>query len=184
MTANPWAIHGPAIEARLRELHAQETPTLSFAVIANMLTKEFGTFVARNGAIGKAKRLGLTARGQTKSEKSTLAARASQTIRRLRKLNDGQPKAPDVRPMREADVVPLLVSFADLKHDQCRYPFGDSPPYQFCGCEKVPGLSYCEPHHRLTHSAHVVNLDLNALRRQQHREKMREAVTIRATGVA
>lgn len=36
---------------------------------------------------------------------------------------------------------------AELEPNDCRYPFGDSPPYTFCGDTTIVGSSYCELHH-------------------------------------
>lgn len=42
------------------------------------------------------------------------------------------------------------VTLADLENHHCRWPIGDprQTSFKFCGCNKVPGLSYCEPHAR------------------------------------
>lgn len=127
--ANPWQIGGEPLVNRLRELHAAR-PQFSFELIARKLTSEFGIRISRNAAIGKATRIGLPDR--------------------LPQVGFGsRPKGP--RP-RLADVVPLHASLVDLTYDQCRYPYGDGP-FTFCGCPTINGLSYCEPHHRLTHLA-------------------------------
>lgn len=42
------------------------------------------------------------------------------------------------------------VTLADLENHHCRWPIGDprQTSFKFCGCNKVPGLSYCEVHAR------------------------------------
>jgi hypothetical protein len=35
----------------------------------------------------------------------------------------------------------------ELGPDDCRYPFGDSAPFTFCGDAAIVGSSYCELHH-------------------------------------
>lgn len=37
----------------------------------------------------------------------------------------------------------------ELGPDDCRYPFGDSTPYTFCGDTAIVGSSYCELHHMI-----------------------------------
>ena len=37
------------------------------------------------------------------------------------------------------------VAFMDLEPHHCRWPIGE-PVAGFCGCDKVPGLSYCATH--------------------------------------
>lgn len=38
------------------------------------------------------------------------------------------------------------VSLLDLEEHHCRWPIGQQHVVGFCGCRKVPGLSYCDKH--------------------------------------
>lgn len=42
------------------------------------------------------------------------------------------------------------VTLSDLENHHCRWPIGDprQTSFKFCGCNRVPGLSYCESHAR------------------------------------
>ena len=88
------------------------------------IAKVFG--ITGNAAMGKARRLGLRRPRQ----------RMPRTTR--------QPSAP--RPEK-------LTPFADLRPDQCKFPFGDPKETGFgaCGMPREPGKPYCAPHHALTH---------------------------------
>jgi GcrA cell cycle regulator len=105
--------------------------------------------MSRNAVIGKLTRLGLTNANGFKRKKG---GDRSQKVQEFLGQKQHQRQAPvSVLPtLKVADVVPLHLSLLDLGPDQCRYPFGDGP-FTFCGCEKIEGSSYCEPHHRLTH---------------------------------
>ena len=55
-----------------------------------------------------------------------------------------------LKPVREADVVPLMVPLIDLRLDQCRYVYGDSGGYLFCGLTTLASsISYCPEHYDL-----------------------------------
>lgn len=54
--------------------------------------------------------------------------------------------------LREAPgVVPLLLPLDELPYDGCRYPYGDSGNYIFCGNPKAPTGPYCQPHAALAY---------------------------------
>lgn len=50
----------------------------------------------------------------------------------------------------------------ELEPDDCRYPFGDSAPFTFCGDAALVGSSYCEVHHLL------------CTKPQEHRRSLKE----------
>jgi hypothetical protein len=51
-----------------------------------------------------------------------------------------------------ADVPPLLVEFLELEPCHCRWPFGDEPPFRFCGRERLRDGPYCAAHHQEAHA--------------------------------
>lgn len=170
-----WEVGGQPLVDRLRELHGKD---MSFARIANQLSAEFNIRVSRNACIGKATRMGFPIRARTYAERG---ARGHVTTPRKRVSRIQSAGVGIVRRVRVsieeirlqlADVVPLHVSFDDLRHDQCRYPYGDALPFTFCGCEKLPGASYCEPHQRLTRSGSMMTAEEYALHKRAYREKM------------
>lgn len=84
--------------------------------------------------------------------------------------NDGpvRGKAAHARVVAPAPIAALVVevapedavSFDDLGPDQCRYPFGNRPPYLFCGHDTL-GV-YCKHHHARSwvkpkHPVHVTD---------------------------
>jgi GcrA cell cycle regulator len=136
--------------------------------------------VTRNGVIGKVHRLGLSGRATT-SRKQTI---------RLRRTNRATAKAPQIAatrptvqrkakggpryviepPLPELPPPAKVVALLDLEPSQCRWPYGDpkQPGFGFCGCETVPGLSYCEGHAQRAFQPRQV-------RRVRQDEKQREA---------
>ncbi|WP_296203613.1 GcrA family cell cycle regulator [uncultured Hyphomicrobium sp.] len=115
---------------------------LSCSVMANRLGG-----VTRNAVIGKVHRLGLSGRVTTQRMKYRKRARA----KKIR--TDGRVFAPTFareplppEPSRPAK----LFKLADMEDHQCRYVFGDprgSHEWGYCGCEKMPGSSFCPGHH-------------------------------------
>jgi GcrA cell cycle regulator len=132
----------------LRQLWATEA---NAAVIARQLGA-----ASKNAVIGKAHRLLLSAR------QSSTRGRPVRTVERRQPKPAGltqfnrymASKGPDDRPMGGPRVQVFQTPaadrklLADLEPHHCRFPFGDSAPYTFCGHGTVPGLSYCEAHAR------------------------------------
>lgn len=46
-------------------------------------------------------------------------------------------------------IEPRHVTLADLEKNDCRFPFGDSRTFTFCGHPQVDGSSYCAEHTKL-----------------------------------
>ena len=140
-----------AQEGRVEQLKALNAQGLS----ASQIARRMGD-VTRNAVIGKLHRLGISngARAMRTYAKSPKRPRAKHKggagnfnteLRQLRapKLNGG-PLPPE--PPRPAK----LFKLADMEDHQCRYVFGDprgSHAWGYCGCEKMPGSSYCPGHH-------------------------------------
>ena len=157
--ATIWEQGGQPLIDRFTALHS-ERPMISFRIIAQMLTAEFGVRITRNSAIGKAARLGLPDRLPQAgfATRPPREPRATRTVQRLRKSGSAHHlkvistfELVDQWQARLADVVPQHIDLQELTSKNCHYPLGDGP-YTFCGCEALPGLTYCEPHQRLTHS--------------------------------
>lgn len=169
--ATPWEMGGQPLVDRLKELHGKD---MSFARIANQLSAEFKFRVSRNACIGKATRLGFPIRAKTPGERGARGHTRKAT--RIQSAGVGIVRRVTVSieeiRLQLADVVPLHLSFDVLRHDQCRYPYGEATPYTFCGCEKLPGVSYCEPHQRLTGSRSMMTAEEYALHKRAYREKM------------
>lgn len=117
--------------------------------------------VTRNAVIGKAHRLGL-------SDRKTVH-RSSPKPRPKRARKDRKASHPDGKvsasvmaksPLPPEPVKPdRLLSFAEITDREdaervklCRFIFGDPrgrEPWGYCGCEAVPGASYCAGHNHV-----------------------------------
>ena len=114
---------------------------LSCSVMANRLGG-----VTRNAVIGKVHRLGLSGRVTTQRMKYRKRARA----KKIR--TDGRVFAPTFarEPLPPEPSRPKkLFTLDSLTDSQCRFPYGDpkTVEFGFCGCEKMPGSSFCPGHH-------------------------------------
>jgi hypothetical protein len=138
--------------ALLKTLHAKG---LSFSKIASRI----GCGLSRNAVIGKAARLGLPRRGPDRKGR---ASQRNGTPSPLQLVRTTAPRPSRTKaagsngtslPVESAAAVPEkpenCVSLAALKVGMCRYPYGDSAPFEFCGRPTCDGASYCEGHHRL-----------------------------------
>lgn len=178
MGANPWKVGGDQMIDRFRELHSRD---LSFGEIAVELSAEFRVKVTRNSCISKARRVGLPIRALTPAERGKITHRRwkdrQEAVPRLRPAGVNvmrivQTKKRSLPPeMRLADVQPLHLDLFDLKHGQCRYPYGDGP-FTFCGCPAADGSSYCAAHHQLTHGATVLTAEEVIANKRAHRARM------------
>jgi GcrA cell cycle regulator len=110
---------------------------LSYAQSAFRINEEFGTHYTRNGAIGRAHRIGLSAPIKLKEPP--------------KKRN--QPYKPRRRVEKRAlppEAGPLHLTLLELEADDCRFPYGDGcQPYLFCGHAALEGSSYCRLHMNL-----------------------------------
>ncbi|HLG79964.1 MAG TPA: GcrA family cell cycle regulator [Bradyrhizobium sp.] len=158
MQANDWAPeHCKALQDYL-------ALGMSFAEIAREINARFGTAYTRNAAIGRSKRMKLTAprrpakllkpRPQTKAQ-TAVKSHENRTTKPAGPVPAAaQPvRRPDPVKLRCVGISPRLVSFAELEPSDCRYPYGgdkENEPISFCGHPQLPGSSYCAPHFHLT----------------------------------
>lgn len=68
-----------------------------------------------------------------------------------RPAGSGVPLArkPAVDPTTPVQTVPRMVTFDDLQHGECRYPFGNRD-FTFCALPVLEGGSYCRQHMTIT----------------------------------
>ncbi len=142
----PW---GDETELALRSLW-------SSGKTAAMVAAELQTFgyITRCSVIGKARRLGLESRAsgvrqapikpkRQRPPKPQPRQKSQPFI--LRPFAKQRPSMPPL-PLPVPPVTDVArVAFMDLEPHHCRWPINE-PVTGFCGCDKVPGLSYCQTH--------------------------------------
>lgn len=145
-------------DAALTALWGQRIPTSEIA-------KQVGA-VSKNAVIGRAHRIGLPSRRLSHKALSAIARASNASRQSKRTVNVPRPKlpkerkpmtriaiveslhkAPEPLPDLSGDTKPLVASVLALEDHHCRWPIGE-PTAGFCGCNKVPGLPYCEVHSR------------------------------------
>lgn len=114
------------------------------------IAKALGAGLTRNAVIGKAHRLKLSSRLSpvpAPVRKASAAEPANQSHRTPVTRTRAMPAVP------AAKIVTKGIKLIDLKERMCRWPLGDpkEPDFNFCGCNTVPGLPYCEDHARMAY---------------------------------
>lgn len=111
-----------------------------------------GLFVTRNGVIGKAYRLNLTLDQRRSQRFAKCVMNAKRKSRNMTKekvtaVVNAVFVAEPLPPPADGDIG--RVSVADIGPGMCRFIPGDPrDATPFCGCETVPGTSWCEHHYR------------------------------------
>ena len=136
---------------------------MSYGQAASAINARFGTEFTRNAAIGRAKRLGLEPvavrkvlrRPRRPARWGESAPNPPQKVVRPAAAATPAPTLEPVEPvkLRCVGIKPRLLAFADLEPGDCRYPYGgerEGEAYAFCAHPRIPGSSYCRPHHALT----------------------------------
>jgi GcrA cell cycle regulator len=114
----------------------------SFSQIAKFINEAFGLELTRSAVAGKVGRMGLHAK-----DRVTHQLPQPRAIRAQRSLS-----AAATKPAREPPRVPLkprMIDILELTSYTCRYPYGDRPPYAYCGCPPLKGSPYCRDHTEL-----------------------------------
>jgi hypothetical protein len=134
---------------------------MSFSEIAKAINSRFNTNYSRNAALGRARRMGLAGEERPLS----LPGAEAPTLQKIGEPRSIEPRilalhwpAPvfeRVKPkkLRCARVEPRHLSLIDLKHGDCRYPYGgdeEGEAITFCGHPRRTGSSYCTPHFHLS----------------------------------
>jgi len=142
---------------RFRVLHAGGTR--SFKQIAEKLSAEFRIRLTKNACIGKGRRIGLEQRPRGTS---VPGPRKHKKPRRNRTQN-----TPELVSEIAQETVPVLphwgitqpaetagenrLTIYGLKSGVCHYPYGDRPPYAYCGNTTRRGMSWCPHHERVVY---------------------------------
>jgi GcrA cell cycle regulator len=158
MQSTDWP---PEHSQALREFFAMG---MSYAAIARAINAKFGTAYSRSAAIGKAKRIGLAGPGRL-DQSPTPPQAIEPRLRSRRERRTSQPRRPlpkrsmptieSVKTMklRCVEIDPRHLSFMELEHGDCRYPYGgdeEGEAITFCGHPQRLGSSYCTAHFHLT----------------------------------
>lgn len=152
-TASPWK--NEALCARVAELWKDHSATQICAIIWEEMRIELG----RNMVVGWLHRKKITVeqklhvhpqtRGERPKPKPRLRITPANTNSNgLRIILTHEPA--ELKALRCAAVIPLLVALVDLEPGHCRYPYDGEGPTTYCGHEKAEGFSYCQPHANLS----------------------------------
>jgi len=133
---------------------------MSFSQAAGAINAKFRTDYTRSAAIGRARRMGLTAPDRPADRTEPPAIAVAPRLRKLREraqseLNRPMPVFERTEPvkLRCVEIVPRHLSLFDLKPGDCRYPYGgdeDGEAITFCGHPRRKNSNYCRAHFHLT----------------------------------
>lgn len=119
---------------------------------SSIIGADIGT--SRNSVISKCGRLNLRLMRRPAEKRDATIRRRTRARPRVRVMKF--PEIVDVFIPAAATIVPLNKNLLDLKHDDCRFPYGDEPrKITFCGHITIFGSSYCAGHHISTHRPFV-----------------------------
>jgi hypothetical protein len=141
MPANIWP------RERCEFLHALWQSGYSFSQVAKFINEAFGVELTRSSVAGKVGRMNL---------RDIERVKRAPKVRAPRQLSAAASK-----PAREPPRVPLkprMIDILELSKYTCRYPFGDTPPYLYCGCPPLKGSPYCRDHTKLCWNHSPLNL--------------------------
>jgi GcrA cell cycle regulator len=155
MELSNWA---PEHSDALREFVAKG---MSYSEAAQAINSRFNTSYSRSAALGRARRLGLTADERRKPSMPTKPANLRDIG--VPRASDSKttalpwPTAPvfkEIKPvkLRCVAIEPRHLSPIGLERGDCRYPYGgdeEGEAITFCGHPRRPGSSYCTPHFHL-----------------------------------
>jgi hypothetical protein len=120
---------------------------------ASDIARQMGAWCTRSAVIGKAHRMKLPMRSGPDCESRRITSkRHAQRQRRAGMRLLGQAAPPAAKRMEPAPLPPpeaptaCSVKFEDLLSTHCRWPYDTPTGRVFCGCEAVPGKSWCAGH--------------------------------------
>ena len=123
---------------------------------ATQIAAAFGNIFTRNAIIGKAGRLGLQLMGKHPFHKpglSAFAPRRKPAFAVAPWSDNAALKTPPALPPPPPEVPSSKrCRLVDLKFEQCRFPYGDVAPFEFCGERTyADGASWCAEHSRIVY---------------------------------
>jgi hypothetical protein len=138
------------MHARLCEL-ATADEVMSYAVIAEKLSIEFGEHLTKNACIGRAGRFGIRKQaapsfitpGYARPDAKPKPER--KTKMRVARFTVAPPNLVPRGPRRGRKTI------MELTFRSCRWVYGEQPPYLFCGA-RTDGGSYCTEHQTVVYN--------------------------------
>lgn len=137
MGAPLWKRWTSEEDQRLKELEAKGW---SATLIGQAMGK------TRAAVVGRSYRM----RGAKRRKASGIAPKPPTTMIAGSRNPPRTPKPAPPKPI--GDGRPRMISFFDLDHTTCKWPFGERAPYLFCGQPQEPNekrLPYCTEHMKL-----------------------------------
>ena len=133
MPANLWP------RERCEYLAALWRAGYSFSQAAKAINEAFGVELTRSAVAGKVERMGLHAKNRvTHQPPQPRAVRAQRSLSAAASKPAREPPRPRLKPR--------MIDILELTKYTCRYPYGDTPPYLYCGCPPLKGSPYCVHH--------------------------------------
>lgn len=132
----------PGLTARFQQLVA-DPAEFAYQSIATTLSQEFGVTITKNAAIAKGKRLKVPHRRDPRhphKPQVRVERRAIYDTPRRRQVQAQLAKPVELKGK---------ILFEQLKITSCRWPFGDNPPFLFCGHKAHEGSPYCTEHTKI-----------------------------------
>jgi hypothetical protein len=177
-----------ARENQLRDLWSTQLSAKEIAAVMGGF--EHTPDNGRNAVLGKAYRMGLSA----KAKPGAPAVKRHGDIDRERRRQEARfQRAPVCKVAKRAAPAAvaesLNIPFDDLRNfnsvdpNQCRFIDNDTHPFIACGAETPPGKSYCAHHHAITHSRRIAITESDRARRAAHATKVWFKTSIRLTGI-
>lgn len=146
---NPWP--SDHVE-RFIELHGEG---LSLSQLSLAMHDAFGVSYNRNACAGQVGRL--RALGKIGPSKVKIVKRSPKPRMKVAVIPETPPpRETPAEPVQQesAQAPPSLdLTIYDLLDHHCRYPYGDRPPFLYCGQNAVEGVAYCPHHSRLCFGA-------------------------------
>ena len=110
----------------------------SFSELALRLNEQFGCFLSRSSVAGKVARMKLANDERIKRAPRVRAPRAARSL--------AAAASPRPTPAPRVPLKPRMIDMLELSRHTCRYPYGDTPPFRYCGCPPIKGSPYCREH--------------------------------------
>jgi hypothetical protein len=142
-----------AMIARLTALQAT-LPAISYAGMAEILSREFDLRLSKNALIGKARRLGLP--GRKPAVIRTATPKPHKSCARHYPATPPDPPTPKIN---RGWTVALpaeppgtgRITIYQLQDGVCHFPFGRHPPYAYCGRATQLSSSWCPYHEHVVY---------------------------------